>query len=257
VKNGLLDNKVVLITGAAKRIGRALALASARAGADVVMHFYSSAKEASATRDEIAAMGRKVWLHQADLSRTEEAEKLVEAAFSRGPVFGLVNSAAIFAGGPLRETTLADWQDHLALNLTAPFVITQAFARLLGPQGAGRVVNLLDWRALRPGYDHFAYTISKAALATMTESLALALAPRVQVNGLALGAILPPEEQDEGGGLIKRVPAGRWGEVAEVASALVFLLTGPEYITGEIVHVDGGRHLVKERPWTRSSSKTW
>ncbi|MFN2120013.1 MAG: SDR family oxidoreductase, partial [Anaerolineales bacterium] len=103
--------------------------------------------------------------------------------------------------------------------------------------------NILDWRALRPDDEHFAYSISKAALGAMTQALAVALAPSVTVNGLALGAILPPEVGAPDHQILKRVPAGRWGNLVEVESALLFLLAGPAYVTGEIIHVDGGRHL--------------
>src|SRR5262245_14600657 len=105
-------------------------------------------------------------------------------------------------------------------------------------------IHILDWRALRPGADHFPYTISKAALASMTKSLAVALAPRIIVNGLALGAILPPFHGKAKTDIIKNVPAGRWAEESEIEQALLFLLTYPAYITGEIIHLDGGRHLV-------------
>ncbi len=132
----------------------------------------------------------------------------------------------------------------MALNLEAPFLLSQIFATQVPPDGEGRIVNLLDWRALRPAADHFAYTVSKAALAGMTQALAAALAPRISVNGLALGAILPPSDQPAPSDILKTVPAGRWGELPEVESALLFLLAGPAYITGEIIHVDGGRHLI-------------
>ncbi|MBI3152520.1 MAG: SDR family oxidoreductase, partial [Chloroflexi bacterium] len=109
----------------------------------------------------------------------------------------------------------------------------------------GRIVNILDWRALRPGADHFPYTVTKAALAAMTKSLAVALAPRITVNGLALGAILPPADHASASEkIIENVPAKRWSEAGEVEEALLFLLTGSTYITGEIIHVDGGRHLI-------------
>jgi NAD(P)-dependent dehydrogenase (short-subunit alcohol dehydrogenase family) len=168
----------------------------------------------------------------------------MERAFGLAPVYGLVNSAAIFSGGTVQETILANWDAHLAINLTAPFLLTQSFARLLGPEQPGRVVNLLDWRATQPGADHFAYTVSKAALAAMTRSLAQSLAPNISVNGLALGAILPPEGSEPDQEIVKRIPAGRWGNPDEVGHALVFLLAGTEYVTGEIIYVDGGRHLL-------------
>ena len=124
-----------------------------------------------------------------------------------------------------------------------PFLLSQIFAKNNNAKGR-KIINILDWRALRPGYDHFPYTISKAALASLTKSMALSLAPNIQVNGLALGAILPPSDGGDESGIINQVPAGRWAAMDELIQAFLFLLTGPEYITGEIIHVDGGRHLV-------------
>jgi pteridine reductase len=239
-----LKDKVVLITGAARRVGRALAISAAQAGADVIVHYHRSRELAEGARREIEEVGCRAWILEADLSRPKEAADLVQRAFELAPVFGLVNNAAIFEGGQLSETELADWDRHMAINLTAPFLLARDFARLLGKDGQGRVVNVLDWRALRPGPDHFAYTVSKAALAAMTRSLAQAMAPHVSVNGLALGAFLPPQDGPRDPLIVSRVPAGRWGELHEAGSALVFLLGGPAYVTGEIIYVDGGRHLV-------------
>lgn len=239
-----LTGKAVLVTGAARRIGRALALACARAGADVILHYRSTPEGADATLGNITDMGRRAWILRADFAKPSEAAGLMERAFDLVPVYGLVNSAAIFSGGPVQETSLTDWDAHLAINLTAPFLLTQSFARLLGPEKSGRVINLLDWRATQPGADHFAYTVSKAALAAMTRSLAISLAPNISVNGLALGAILPPEGSGPNPEIVKRIPAGRWGNPDEVGHALVFLLAGTAYVTGEIIYVDGGRHLL-------------
>ena len=132
----------------------------------------------------------------------------------------------------------------MAINLTAPFLLSQSFAKQLPDDSQGRIVNIVDWRALRPGADHFPYTVSKAALAAMTQSLAVALAPRIMVNGLALGAVLPPANEAASEEIIRNVPAQRWSDAKEVEEALIFLLAGPAYITGEIMHVDGGRHLI-------------
>jgi NAD(P)-dependent dehydrogenase (short-subunit alcohol dehydrogenase family) len=240
--NGSLNGKTILITGAARRVGKVFALACARAGANVVIHHGHSAVEAESVREEIAALGHPVWVIQADLSEPSETESLIPRINESTPVHGLVNSAAIFESLTLESTSLEAWQMHLAINLTAPFLLSQAFARQAS-EGA-RIVNIIDWRALRPQADHFPYTISKAALAAMTQSLAVALAPKIIVNGLALGAILPPSDGKAQPAIIKNVPAGRWAEQSEVEEALLFALTGPAYITGEIIHVDGGRHLV-------------
>ena len=231
-----------MITGAARRLGRSFALACARAGADVVIHYGHSDEEAEEVWEEIRKMGRKAWIVQADLSDASQAEALISSASQSAPVYALVNSAAIFEPLTLEATSLEQWQRHLQINLTAPFLLSQAFARQAGP--GARIVNILDWRALRPGADHFPYTISKAALAALTRSLAVALAPNITVNGLALGAILPPADGNKNPEIIKNVPLKRWANEGEVEQTLLFLLTCPAYITGEILHVDGGRHLI-------------
>lgn len=240
--NESLNGWIVLVTGAGRRVGKILALACARAGADVVIHHGHSDAEAEETRDEVIGLGRRAWIFKADLSDPSQAENLIPLINKSTPLHGLVNSAAIFGSLSAEATSVEDWQKHLSVNLTAPFLLSQAFAKQ-AQQGA-RIVNILDWRALRPGPDHFPYTISKAALAAMTKSLAVALAPNIIVNGLALGAILPPSDGKAKADLIKNVPAGRWAKQGEIEQALLFLFTGPAYITGEIIHTDGGRHLV-------------
>lgn len=239
-----LSGKTVLVTGGARRIGRAISLAIAEAGGNVIVHHNHSPAAAEETRQEILHMGREAWVFQADLEDPAQADSLMDAAARVATLDGLVNNAAIFSSGDAMSTTLETWQQHLAVNLTAPFLLSQAFARNLKDGSHGRILNILDWRALRPGADHFAYTISKAALAAMTQSLAITLAPRIQVNGLAFGAILPPADGGSTGGILASIPAGRWADLREVVQSVVFLLSGPSYITGEIVHLDGGRHLV-------------
>lgn len=240
----LLSGKTILVTGAARRVGRIFALACARAGADVVIHHSHSDGAALEVRSEIEKLGRRAEVVSADFSDPNQAAELIQKATALGPLYGLVNSAAIFEPVKLEATSLAAWDRHLAINLTAPFLLSQAFARQVPLEGEGRIVNILDWRGLRPGADHLPYTISKAALAALTESLAVALAPRITVNGLALGAILAPSDGPAKADVIKNVPAGRWADHTDVEQALVFLLGGPTYITGEIIHVDGGRHLI-------------
>ena len=239
-----LDGKRVLITGAARRVGRALALAVAAAGGEVIIHYSRSQSEAESVRDEVVALGRRAVILHAELNDPQQAGELVPRALEHGPLFGLVNNASVFEPLTWENTSLQDWERHLRVNLTAPFLLSQAFARSL-PEGAtGRIVNLLDWRALRPAADHLPYTISKAALAALTHSLAAALAPRVTVNGLALGAILPPSDGATVNTILESVPARRWAELDEVAQALIFLMDGPAFLTGDILYIDGGRHLI-------------
>jgi NAD(P)-dependent dehydrogenase (short-subunit alcohol dehydrogenase family) len=251
-----LNDKRVLITGAARRVGHELALAIARAGGDVVIHYGQSQADAQSLCEEIQAMGREAFVLQADLDDLSQVSTLIPRASEHGHLFALVNNAAIFEPLSWQSTTLEAWNHHLMVNLTTPFLLSQAFARLLPFGETGRIVNLLDWRALRPGADHLPYTISKSALAALTRSLAVALAPQISVNGLALGAVLPPvtkldsaaggtpDRNDASPNFLKNIPAGRWADLDEVGQSLIFLLDGPSYITGEIIHIDGGRHLV-------------
>lgn len=238
-----LTDRAVLITGAARRIGRELAIAAAQAGADVFIHHGHSGEEAEKTAGEIEKLGRRAWILEADLADPIQAQGLVERAWAIHPLYALVNSAAIFEPLRLKDTTLEDWQRHMDINLTAPFLLSQAFGARVSPGSEGRIINILDWRALRPGADHFPYTISKAALADFTRSLAVALAPDVSVNGIALGAILPPSTGMTVD-ILKNVPIKRWATLDELRQLFEFLLVGPSYITGEIIHLDGGRHLI-------------
>jgi pteridine reductase len=241
-----LSGRNVLITGAAVRVGAAMARAVAAAGANVIIHYGSSAKEAKALQEEIETGGRKAYLLKADLADPQAVARVIPQARKHGPLYALVNSASIFEDLDLGHTTRANWQRHMDINLTAPFLLSQAFAKAAAGRGkeSARIVNILDWRALRPGADHLPYTVSKAALAALTQSLAATMAPKVLVNGIAFGSILPPSTGKTPKGLMKKVPAGRWAKLEEVGETLVFLLRGPAYITGEIIYLDGGRHLV-------------
>ncbi|MCL4561211.1 MAG: SDR family oxidoreductase [Chloroflexi bacterium] len=245
--NKPLRGKWVLVTGAARRIGKVLALTAAKAGANVIIHYGTSEEEAEKTRQEISAYDVEARLLQSDLNHSSQLNEIIPKAAANGPLYALVNSAAIYEPLTLPEVSLNQWQHHLNVNLTAPFFLSQAFASLLPEGSQGRIVNLLDFRGIKPVADHLPYTITKAALASMTECLALALAPSILVNGLALGAILPPEgsmTSEQNARIIARVPARRWATLEELGQALLFLLTGPEYITGQILYLDGGRHLV-------------
>lgn len=239
-----LQGKTVLVTGGARRIGKSLALAVAEHGANVIIHFDRSLEAAEETLAAIQAIGRQAQILQANFNDPDDTLQMFAKARASGPIFALINNAAIFEPLTIANTSLEAWNRHLAINLTAPFFLSQAFYNSLAPDEEGRIINLLDWRALRPGSDHLPYTISKAALVAVTKSLAIALAPRCTVNGLALGAILPPSDGADTSGILDQVPMRRWAMLPEVARTVQFLLEGPRYITGEVIHVDGGRHLV-------------
>ena len=156
----------------------------------------------------------------------------------------MVNKASIYPPGGMLETDLSTWQDCLNVNLSAPFILSQAFIQNHVKGEQGRIINLLDWRAIRPGRDHFAYTISKSALASLTQATAIAAAPDISVNALALGAILPPSIEPQNDNILAQVPLKRWANIHEFEEAFLFLLQGPAYVNGEIIHIDGGRHLI-------------
>jgi len=237
-----LNGKTVLITGAARRLGRQFALACAQAGADIVIHHGQSDSDAKTLASKINRLGCQSWIFQADLNDSSQAQNLIPLINRSTPIHFLINNAAIFESLSFESASAEDWNRHLAINLTAPFLLSQAFAGQA--QAGARIVNILDWRALRPGADHFPYTVSKSALAALTKSMAVALAPKIIVNALALGAILPPATGKANQDILKNIPLKRWAHKNEVEQALLFLLTSPAYITGEIIHVDGGRHLV-------------
>lgn len=239
-----LRGRKALVTGGAKRLGRAFALALADAGADVVVHYGRSDSDAEAVVGEIRSKGRKAEAVRADLADAAAAPRAVADAEARvGPLDILVNSAAIFEKGTLDDTALRNWDAHLAINLRAPFLLSQAFARAAGSR-PGKVVNIADWRAVAPGRAYLAYTVSKAGLLTLTRFAARELAPRIQVNALALGAVLPPAGADAAHleAVTRSTPAGRPATLAEVCDALLFLLRN-DFITGETLFVDGGAHL--------------
>lgn len=241
-----LEGKSAVVTGGARRLGRAMALALANRGVRVAIHYAESGEEAEETVSIAREMGTEAISLQADLAQEDPVHRVIaEAADQFGVVDILVNNAALFKPGGFAQTNSEDWDRHFAVNLKAPFLLSQDFAAQVPADRRGKIVNLGDWRGLRPGRDHFAYTIAKAALVGLTQATALALAPNIQVNCLALGAILSPEGADEAfqEKLLSRIPAGRMGGKESVTDALLFLLEGGDYITGETLFIDGGRHL--------------
>lgn len=242
-----LAGKLVLVTGAGARVGRAIAEGLGRAGADVAVHFHSSEAGAEQAVAAIRTDGNRAGAFRADLRQPGAIEPLVERVECElGPIGALVNSAASFGRAALVETPLAMLDGFWALNARAPFLLTQAVARRMLARGGGDVVNVLDvGGALNPWRHHAAYCMSKAALASLTRCLALELAPTVRVNGVAPGTVLPPAglPEAETEALRRRIPLQRLGSPEEVAGVVRFLLAGPRFVTGQIIAVDGGRSL--------------
>jgi len=241
----VLQDKVALVTGGAVRLGRALALSLAEQGVRLLIHYGSSAGPAQATISQVKTMGGEALALQADFRQSGAAARLLDRAVEHfGQLDILVNSAAIFGAGDLSDTTEENWDKHFAINLKSPFFLSQAFAAHVGQERRGHIINIADWRALRPGPDHLTYTLTKAGLVTMTQSLALALAPNIQVNAIAPGAILPPPDKGEDylEKLGQALPLQRSGSPEEVSKAMLYLLQS-DFVTGELIFVTGGEHL--------------
>ncbi|MEZ5827502.1 MAG: SDR family oxidoreductase [Hyphomicrobiales bacterium] len=235
-----------LVTGASRRLGRTIALDLAQNGWAVGIHYHSSDAEAAALVDEIGALGGQAVAIQADLDRLENLPLLIEAcAAALGTPTCLINNAACFESDSVGSLDAATWQMHLDINLRAPVFLTQAFARALPARDTGNVINLVDQKVWRLNPHYFSYTIAKSALWTATQTLAQALAPRIRVNAIAPGPVLPSRNQTEAefakeyrGTLLKRVVS-----TDDVTAAVRFLLDTPS-ITGQMIALDAGQHLV-------------
>jgi pteridine reductase len=238
-----IHGKAALVTGGARRVGRALALALAEAGADVVVNYNASADDARATVAAIEAFGRRGVAVQADVSRASDVARLItgtERAFGRLDI--LVNSASLFQRTPFLQISEAEWDHVLAVNLKGPFLLSQAAAPLLARDGGGAIVNIVDLSALQPWPSFAHHAVSKAGLLHLTQVMARSLAPAIRVNSIAPGTVLPPEGQQGEEGSERRV-IERGGEPGDVVEALLYLVRA-DFVTGENLLVDGGRMLL-------------
>jgi NAD(P)-dependent dehydrogenase (short-subunit alcohol dehydrogenase family) len=236
--------RVALVTGAAKRIGRSIALELAQRGADVVVNYRSSRAEAEQVVAEIVKMGRRSIAVQADVSVRTEVQKMissVEKEFGRLDI--LVNNAGMFQHVPFNEITDAQWNGILATNLTSQFLCAQIAAPLLKAAGRGRIINLASLGGLLawPGYTH--YCVSKAGVISLTRCMARALAPEITVNAVAPGTITFEGDAAElEADFIRRAPLRRTGKGSDIAEAVAFLAES-DFITGQVLVVDGGRSI--------------
>jgi NAD(P)-dependent dehydrogenase (short-subunit alcohol dehydrogenase family) len=242
--------KAALVTGGAQRIGRALALTLGELGYAVAIHYHRSGEEAERTAGAISGAGGKAVALAADLADEGAVKELLpRAATALGPIGVLVNNASIFEGDTIDTATRDSWERHLAVNLRAPFVLIQEFARHLPAESGGNIVNLLDERvwSLTPYF--VSYTMSKAGLWTLTQTMALALAPRIRVNGIGPGPTLPSPRQSDEQFLqqCRSMPLQRGTAPEEIAAALRFVLAAPA-MTGQMIALDGGQHLGWAQP---------
>ena len=241
----LLANKVILITGGSKRIGAATARYLHQQGAKLIIHYNSSSTEAESLQSELNQVSENsVRLIQGDLSDTSRIKQTVrQAVMESGRLDGLINNASTFFPTPIASTTEDQWQHILDTNLKAPFFLAQTCAPYLKKQG-GAIINITDIYADRPLLDHSVYCASKAALVSITKSLALELGPEIRVNAIAPGAILWPEsgsDEISQQRMISKTPLKRVGEADDIAKTVLFLLSDSNYITGQVINVDGGR----------------
>jgi pteridine reductase len=239
------SGRVALVTGGAVRVGRAIALALARAGADVAVHYRSSREQAQDAVAAIEDLGRRAVSLEADLARPEECRDLVRRAVSSlGTLDWLVHSASTFHHAPLADTTEQTWDDAVNVNARAGFLLAREAAPILTGR-RGRLVLISDMMAHHPPKGYLAHAVSKSAVEGLVRALAAELAPEVSVNGVAPGAVLVPEgtTPDQADRYAKRVPAQRIGDPEDVAQTVVFLCTGPAYLTGQVIRVDGGESI--------------
>lgn len=231
---------VALVTGAARRIGRALALAAAQAGYDVAVHHRDSAADAAATAESARAAGVRAEVFAFDLSH-DPARLISQVRDALGPVTLLVNNASVFLEDDLASMTRELWEAHIEANLHAPVALTQAFA---AQGGEGLVVNIVDQRVWRPNPQFFSYSVSKAGLWWATQTMAQALAPRIRVNAIGPGPTLPSIHQSAADfeAEAANVLLQRRSTPDEIAAALRYLIDAP-LVTGQMIAVDGGQHL--------------
>ncbi|MBC7134589.1 SDR family oxidoreductase [Oceanibaculum nanhaiense] len=237
--------RVALVTGAARRIGRAIALDLARQGWDVAVHANNSRDEADSLAQEIVALGRRVVVLRAELTKEAEVSALLPAAAAAlGPVGLLVNNASIFEQDDISCMDRAGWDRHMEANLRAPALLIQDFAAALPADAEGVVINIIDQRVLHPGPDFLSYTLSKSGLWTLTRTLALALAPRIRVNAIGPGPVLRSIHQTEAAfaAEVASVPLQRQTDLSEICRAIGFILSARS-MTGQMIALDGGQHL--------------
>lgn len=238
-----MHGKTALITGSAKRIGRACALKLAKEGADILIHYNSSHDEAEELAASIRIAGGKAWTVQQDLSEKDSAEKLMEQSLEKsGGIDYLVNSASIFPENSYADVQLNDFEENLQINALSPFFLSRAFAET--SKSAECIINFLDTRIIDYDRVHLAYHVSKKVLFSLTRMLSEELAPKIRVNAVAPGLVIPPPGMTEEY-LKERIhtnPLNRIGTLSQVSDSMYFLIKNT-FITGQVIFVDGGRHL--------------
>ncbi len=246
--------QLALITGGAVRIGKAIALRLAKSGFSIAIQYRNSREEAEAAAAAVAVMGVKAACFKADLAEHAEVERLIpEANAAMGCITCLINNASYFCDDRAQTLNEASWRAHLAINLTAPVFLAQAFTAQLPASRTGNIVNIIDQRVLRPNPLFFSYTVSKSALFAATKTMAQAFAPRIRVNAIGPGPTLKSVHQSEEDFEHERqsVLLGHGTTPDEIAEAVAFILSAPA-MTGQMIALDGGQHLLWQTPDIRA-----
>ncbi len=242
----------VLITGAATRIGRAIALAMAKAGWNVAVHHHRSSEEAKELVSELQSLGATATAISANLLDSRQAEGVIDSAHERlGAISCLINNAALFEYDNIHTVTSESWKAHLSVNLTSPLLLSQTFANQVPDGKVGNIINIIDQRVWNLTPHFISYTISKTGLWTLTQTLALALAPNIRVNGVGPGPTLPSSRQTEGEfrAQWQALPLQRKVSPEEISEAVAYILSA-QSMTGQMIALDGGQHL----GWSPSDS---
>jgi len=241
-----LHNHVALVTGAGKRLGRVIALSLARAGANLIVHYNESHQGARATLREIDAMGGEAMAVRADVSRPQQVAAMFRAVEKRfGGLDLLVNNAGIFFPAQWDQLSEKDWDRTLGVNLKGAFFCAQGAARIMQRRGRGRIVIISSLGGLQAWPDYMHYCASKAGVISLTRSLAKALAPRIQVNSVAPGTIVFPNERLDARRkrMLRSIPLQKAGRPEDIAEMVLFLATRSDFITGQVFVVDGGKSI--------------
>ncbi len=242
--------KNVLVTGAARRLGRAIALDLAAHGWNVAIHYNTSQEDADSAARAARAFGADAATLKCDLSKESETATLVDRAAKKiGPLTALINSASLFENDDWQSATRASWDDHMETNLRAPLLLSQMFARQLPENARGNIINIIDQRVLKPTPQFLSYSVSKAGLHWLTTTLAQGMGPRIRVNAVGPGPTLKNPRQSDADFSRQRDATilGRGADPADICGAVRYLLEA-EAVTGQMIAVDGGQHLIWQTP---------